>query len=318
MDYEEFLNEWSDKNNNFIVCRTSGSTGVPKEIRLFKDFVKQNALRTIEFFNLTKDSHLHSCVSPDFIGGKMMAVRAQLTGAKLSFENPSNRALSDYSGDDIDLLAVVPSQMLHIIENSDFMPRINAIIIGGAPISDELRKKIVMSGLNAYETYGMTETSSHIALRKVSSTPLPFRTLGDITVENDENGCLIINVPYIEGENVANSRFKTNDIAEVISSKEFRILGRSDNVIITGGKKVHPEEIEEILEKEFRCPIMIKGEPDVKWGERVVMVIEDNRDASFDREIIKICKRILPGYAVPKQIRHDKLNLTPNGKKKRN
>lgn len=238
-----------------------------------------------------------------------MAVRAYETGAGLTWEKPSNRPLEKYDGKPIDLLAVVPSQMIHILDNLHDMPEIRAVIIGGAPIPAHLRERIEESGLNAWETYGMTETASHIALRRVSATPGAFTTLDGIRTYTDSESRLVIEMDGWQ-------RLVTNDIAE-IAECGFTILGRYDNVIISGGKKIHPEQVEEILERELGVPVMISSMPDEKWGERVIMTIEDGGDSQADIKIISKCKNLLPEECVPKEIIHSEVARTANGKKRR-
>ena len=170
MTYEDFAQEWDSRD--MITCRTSGSTGAPKEILLPKQEMVNSALRTIDFFGLTGDSLLYSCIAPDFIGGKMMLVRQRAAGCRFLWETPSNRPLDGYSGEPISLLSVVPSQVIYILDNIKDMPVIDAMLVGGSSIPESLRHRIEKSGLNAYESYGMTETASHIALRRIKSEPV--------------------------------------------------------------------------------------------------------------------------------------------------
>ena len=172
MTWQEFQAEWLGPEPD-IVCRTSGSTGTPKEIRLPKEQVSASARRTLQFFNLDSHSHFHSCLAPDYIGGKMMMVRALECGGSFTLGPPSNRPLSDYTGDPIDLLCVVPSQMRHILQNIDTLPELGAILIGGSPIPDDLRIQIAQSRLQCWETYGMTETASHWPYRASRSLSSP-------------------------------------------------------------------------------------------------------------------------------------------------
>lgn len=303
MTYEELADEWDNKNE--IRCNTSGSTGTPKIIMLPKRHMLESARRTADFFSLNNDSFLYSCISPDFIGGKMMLARQRLTGCRLGWETPSNRPLANYRGNAITLLSVVPSQMIYILDNLNALPRINNILVGGSAIPPSMRERIAMSGLNAFESYGMTETSSHIALRKIEMTPKPFRTLGNITVENC-GGALRINIPGWQS-------LTTNDAAELISPTEFRILGRLDNVIISGGRKINPEAIEEKLSPLLPFPFFITSRPDDKWGERLVLVAEG--DSSLIAQIESACSHLTENYERPKEILTRKhLPRTANGK----
>lgn len=309
MTYEEFLTEWHN-DSECIICHTSGSTGMPKQIKLPKQMVEESALRTINFFNLKRGAHLHSCISPEYIGGKMMAVRAELIGGNLTWESPSNRPLQNYAKDDIDLLAVVPSQMISILGNADSLPVIHSIIIGGSPIPPDLRKCIALSELNAWETYGMTETASHIALRKVTVEEKRFTALPGISLSRGENGNLVIDMGKW-------GILETNDIADFDVEGNFRIFGRVDNVIITGGRKVHPEEVERIIEPLIGSEVMVFGLPDPKWGRRVVMAVDEDTQLSKDT-IINLCRQNLSKECVPKEIMIQKIPHTPNGKKLRN
>lgn len=309
MTYEEFFDIW-DNGSDCVECRTSGSTGKPKCIMLPKSEMARSARRTIEFFGLTGDSHLHSCIAADFIGGRMMAVRARLTGAVLTWEKPSNRPLQSHDGRPIDLLAVVPSQMIHILDNLDTMPPLRNIIIGGAPIPAGLRRRIAASGLKAYETYGMTETASHIALRRVSDPQLSFMPLDGIRISTDSGSRLVIDM---EGW----QRIVTNDVARLGADGSFEILGRADNAIITGGKKVHPEQLEESINRFIRHEVMVTSEPCEKWGRKLVLIVDDSASPMADEKIIQLCRINLPDYCIPKSIIHGPVPHTANGKKKR-
>lgn len=275
MTYDDLSREWAS-DREFVVCHTSGSTGNPKEIRLPKIFMEESAMRTIRRFSLTHNSHLHSCISPDFIGGKMMWVRSHLLNCRFTFETPSNRPLSGFSpADTLDFVAIVPSQLLYICENYRDMPRVGCYLVGGAPVNKSLRAMVDSLGINAYESYGMTETSSHIAVRKISSEETPFHALGGITV-SDNDGCLEISIP-------GNPPIRTNDTANILSENEFFILGRRDNIIISGGKKLQPEIIEDIIRNVTGLKACVVGMPDEKWGEKAVCLLEAETEVVTNR-----------------------------------
>lgn len=309
MTFEEFLEEWRNGSDTIAAC-TSGSTGSPKTIELAKKFVVESAIRTNRFFSIDSHCWLHSCVAPDFIGGKMMAVRADIAGCRLTYETPSNRPLSAVGRSGrIDLLAVVPSQMIHILENLDSLPDIGNVIIGGSHIDGRLRDMIAASGINAYETYGMTETASHVALRKVSEKIVPFNLLDGISVALDSRGCLEIS--FDSGEHVV-----TNDIASIVNERSFLIEGRWDDVIITGGKKLNPVEIERRISDLISGPFIITSVPDMKWGNRMVLKIEGDGFATENLE--KEMRKRLQSWQIPKEVIFVKsLDRTANGKLKR-
>lgn len=312
MTYDDFLAEWRNDSDS-IRCFTSGSTGAPQPILLPKREVLASARRTVDFFNLGKDSFLYSCVSPDFIGGKMVAVRAfsiDPAAPRFGYENPSNRPLAGYDGPLIDLLSVVPSQMEWIVDNLADVPSLGAILVGGSFIPDSLRRKIAASRLNAWETYGMTETASHVALRKIEWPQSPFSPLPGIKI-SDADGCLRID---IEGW----KQVITHDLVRIDGEGRFEIYGRSDNVIITGAKKVFPEEVEALLEGVFPFDLAISWEPDEKWGQKVVMIADCNPAGEWsEQRIITACKGILPPHQVPKGVVYGRVPRTPNGKIRR-
>lgn len=325
--YEDFKREWESENDS-IICRTSGSTGTPSKILLPKKEVAASARRTIDFFGINSGSHLRSCISPEFIGGKMQLIRALEAGCSFSYEHPSNRPLKCYEGGRISLLSVVPSQMIHILDNLDSMHRIDAILVGGSPIPNALKNRIEVSGLNVWETYGMTETASHIALRKVSSyspgktetdafKPLPGITvfLSDshgLSARHNETGRLGIRINGWK-------EIVTNDIAEILPDGRFIILGRSDNVIITGGRKIHPEELEGRMSLFLDFPFFLTSEEDEKWGRRLLLVAETDPSRNSLQEILSKCRENLQGYETPKSVKFvTSLPRTANGKLRRN
>lgn len=306
MTWTELEEEWLGPGN-VLHCHTSGSTGTPKAIELPKLQVAASAGRTVSFFGLGPDSHLHSCLAPDYIGGKMMMIRAMICGGGFTWEKPSNRPLADGKEKRIDLLCVVPSQLLHIVHNTTHLPEIKNILVGGSPVSGTLRKEVAASGLAVWETYGMTETASHIAIRRVTDPQGPFRPLPGIAVSAPAG--------TLEIEIAGWQRFVTNDIAEIESDGSFQILGRADNVIITGGLKVHPESVERKLGALLPFPVMLTSEPDEKWGERTVLLVE-NPTMTID-EIMAKCRSLLAAHEIPKEIRIAAIPRTANGKIRR-
>lgn len=307
MTYNEFEIEWNSDSED-VICHTSGSTGVPNDIKIPKIQMRNSAQRTIKYFNLNSDSHLHSCISPDFIGGKMVFVRSAICGCSYSWEIPTNQPLKNYVGKDIDIISVVPSQMLYILENKDKMPTIHNYLIGGSSIPNNLRDSIVKTGISAFESYGMTETASHIAIRKITNKNTPFTVLDGITIE-EIDGVLKINIDGWQS-------LITNDCVKLISNKQFYVIGRSDNVIISGGKKINPETIENILSGYFDFPFAISSIPDEKWGEKLVLVAECE---SEQLNSIKLtAESILHGAEKPKlYLNINQIPRTENGKIKR-
>lgn len=244
----------------------------------------------------------------------MMAVRAELSGGQLVALPASNRF--DFDGR-ADLLAVVPSQIDCILDTPGMVDRIGAVIIGGAPLDNARRGRVIESGLNAYSTYGMTETASHIALARVSDNV--YHVLDGIHLSTDCRGCLVIDMPGRDVDHVV-----TNDIVELISPTEFVWVGRADSVINSGGLKIVPEQVEAVAADVLRrlgiehTALIIRGEEDEKWGTVAVLYVEGPTvvDPSY---IIKMIGQSLPDRRkAPRRIVFtDRLERTASGKIKR-
>lgn len=274
-EIEEFIALWRSDAPN-IEAHTSGSTGTPKRIMLPRRLVKESAWRSIRHFGLTRESVVHLMLSPSYIAGKMAIVRALEAECHLTREVPSSTPLS---GPDtprhITLLSAVGAQVagMESLRQAGELPRIRHLLLGGAPLNPAMR--VTATGLAEFvwESYGMTETASHIALRRVlASDPegeTPFTPLEDIRIGTDTRGCLQIEIPGFE-------RLITNDLARILPDGTFTLLGRADNVIITGGVKVMPEEIERILSPLFQGrSFYVTSRPHSKWGEELLIAVED-------------------------------------------
>lgn len=308
MTYLEFKERWFSDDNSFEI-RTSGSTGKPKVITFSKGEALRSAERTLRFFfgdnfaTVCKGMRFHSCLSPDTIGGRMMAVRSWSVGANFSFESPSNKPLSNMSADDrIDFLAVVPSQLRYILDNEPMMPTIRYILVGGAPLSVELRLQSARSSFRVFESYGMTETLSHIALRSPDEDY--FTCLRPIFLSSGVNDTLKI---HLEERII-----ETTDVAELLSPTQFRIIGRVDNVIITGAKKLHPEVVESkiapVIQGYFGVPegsFCISSIADPFWGERSVLVVEapENKSPEDSEQVIQGVYEEETIYELPKYLK---------------
>lgn len=279
MTQQEFERIWKD-SEEYVECRTSGSTGEPKEIRLRKDFMRSSARRTNRFFGIDERSRLHTCLDFKYIASIMMTVRADVAGCRLTSEIPSSHPLGEVTADErIDLVSMVPAQMEWVLDSRQVWSGIRNILLGGSGVPSLMRKRIAMSPYTVWESYGMTETASHIAIRKVEEDDLPFKTLDGISVGVNEEGCLTIVMPGGE-------RLTTTDIAELTGENEFRILGRADHAVISGGIKIHPEELERKLGPFIAYDYCLTGIPDKKWGEKLVLAVESQGD-SFDDDLLR-------------------------------
>lgn len=312
MSLEEFLSEWNN-DSPFVHVQTSGSTGVPKPMLAEKRRMLASARITNDFLGLREGDAALLCMSLDYIAGKMMVVRSIERGLKLITVEPSGHPLnhSQLATDDcqIDFAAMVPLQVyntLQVPEERKRLLQIRHLIIGGGAIDEALGAELKNFPNAVWSTYGMTETLSHIALRRLSGPEasdwyIPFPS---VKVSLSEDGCLVIDAPEVCPE-----RLVTNDIAE-ISPQGFRILGRKDNVICSGGIKIQIEEVESRLRPFLRVPYLISKRPDPKFGEVSVLLTEGSID-----EARQICERILPKYYIPRHYLHvDHIPLTETGK----
>lgn len=299
---EEFLKEWySDKE--YVTAHTSGSTGAPKMIKLLKQDMIASASATNRFFNITESSRLVSPLSASYIAGKMMIVRTALAGATLEMLTPSNQL--NLHGR-ITLLPIVPSQIESLMTYADSDVKIDNVIVGGAPMTPEMELMLEQFPANCYATYGMTETCSHVAIRKVG-TPY-FQALPGVKFEVDESSRLMLRLQHFSF-----STLQTNDVVELQSEESFRWLGRYDNVVNSGGVKLFPEEIEREIAPFIKGEFYLCGMPHAKWGQQLVICITPQTvvdHAAMEAEVSHIR---LP----KKKITLDKFEYTSNGKIKR-
>lgn len=290
----DFVKQW-ESGAEYFAAHTSGSTGEPKEILLPRSDMLRSAKSTCDYFKLSSGSTIVSPLSASYIAGKMMIVRAIVADCRLVMEPPSNRPLSKPYGD-IDLLPIVPSQAEWLLTGDLKGNRVKNVIVGGAPVSPLLERRLASASFNCVATYGMTETCSHVALKPMGQPY--FEAMPGVTFDTDSDRRLIICAGGYSFD-----RLVTNDLVELVDDRRFRWLGRKDNVIISGGVKLHPEEIERELAELIDKPFYLIGRPDDKWGTAMVMYIEDN-DREIDADKLKSrIKTIVHPYKVPHEIR---------------
>lgn len=264
---KDFLSEWQS-NEPTIRAHTSGSTGKPKEISLLKTDMLLSARNTNTFFGIDSNSVLGLPLSIDYIAGKMMVLRSLLADCRLRLFPISNTLVVD---ERVDLLSVVPSQVASLIRDSKSLRNVSNLLIGGAALNSNLEHEIIKSGVSAYIGYGMTETCSHVALRRLGDISKAYLAMPGIRFSTDNRGCLVIHSSDFSWKSIA-----TNDIVELLNDTSFVWRGRFDNVINSGGIKLHPEEIEKGLSTIIDNPFYIVGHPSDKWGECVALVVEGN------------------------------------------
>lgn len=308
---EEFEREWFD-DRPYVEARTSGSTGKPKAIRLLKQDMLRSAEATNRFFGITARSRMVCPLSLDYIAGKMMWVRAFQSGAEVHFTEPSMAFDSSVYEEAVDLLPIVPAQIEGLLA-SPHLQNIKNVIVGGAPVSIAQERELIASGVCSWATYGMTETCSHVALRRIGVDKY-FRGLPYYMFSVDSRGCLTI-----ENPNMSFKRLTTNDIVELRSDGTFKVSGRYDNVIISGGEKIFPEEMEHSLSARWnRSPFYLTSCASERWGAECIAVMEGNSDATEEAEFIALCRSLFPRHHVPKRVvRVEHFERTDSGKLKR-
>ncbi len=264
----KFIGEWLNEDD-FIIVKTSGSTGAPKEIKLQKEHVYNSADATANYFDLPENTKALLCLSAKYIAGKMMLVRAMIAGWDLHLAAPGKNPLEKRDSD-FDFTAMVPYQVFHSLND---LKKVKKLIIGGGAVPRKLEEELQQVSTKIFATYGMTETISHIAARPINGDEKStvFTALPKVNFTQNENGCLQIQAPEISEEIVV-----TNDVVELLSATSFKFLGRIDNVINTGGAKVYPETIEEKLSLHISRPFFIASENDAALGERVILIVESN------------------------------------------
>lgn len=284
-----FVREWHSDLSYFEVA-TSGSTGTPKIIRIEKKYARTSAETTCTFLGLKPGQQALLCLSPETIAGKMMIVRSIVSDMDLHVVQPSAQPFESIR-ESIDFVAVVPYQLLNIVEKApEALSGALKVIVGGGPVSPSL--EVQLSGFSAsiYHTFGMTETISHIAMRDLKAPRSPFKTMPGVTVQTEED-CLVIAAPHL-GIN----SLRTNDCIEWIDSNTFKWIGRSDFVINSGGIKIHPEQVEKALAPLIQTPFFIAGVPDEALGEKAVLCIE----ASSEFPSKEVLQQHLSPYHLPK------------------
>ena len=261
----DFLLDWLD-NNKTIQVKTSGSTGIPKTISLNKEHMVNSALATGKFFGLTETDSALLCLPAEYIAGKMMLVRALVLGLHLDYTEPIAHPLA-LIVKSYDFCAMVPLQL----ENSlSYLSQIKTVIVGGAPVSVRLKEKLRSVSSRIFETYGMTETVTHVAARPLEAPY--FKVFQGVTINLDSRGCLQISAPHLGVDGLV-----TNDMAKLNSHEEFDLLGRFDNVINSGGIKMFPEQLEVKLSNVISSRFFIAGIPDRKLGHKVALIVEGNQ-----------------------------------------
>jgi len=321
MTLQDFLEEWHNPSP-YVRVQTSGSTGDPKPMLVEKRRMLNSARITCNFLGLRPGDSALLCLPLDYIAGKMMVVRAIERGLRLTAVPPSGHPFGSQGqalGPDQNhavcprdpcFVAMVPLQVWNTLqepEERQHLRQVRHLIIGGGAIDEALAEQLSSFPNAVWSTYGMTETLSHIALRRLSGPEATewYTPFESVSVSLSADGCLVIDAPEVCAE-----RLVTRDIAELSADGRFRILGRQDNVICSGGIKIQAEEVERRLKAYLSEPYLISRRADAKFGEVAVLLTEGATEAAR-----AACERALPKYFQPRAFVHvEHIPLTATGK----
>jgi len=302
-----FCKDWLAGKDRFVQA-TSGSTGVPKLQEITRLQMMSSASATGAFFEVDSEFKLLCCLNPAYIAGKMMLVRALVWDCEITLVEPNADPLASQE-EAFDLVAMVPLQVETSLSSPSSLEKLKAIqtvLIGGAPLSDSLHKALSQEGIAAWQTFGMTETVSHIALAPIGTGELIYETLPGVEIGVSENQCLWIQSPMSGTEKI-----QTNDAIELRSKNSFVWLGRADFVVNSGGIKLFPELLEKkinqwVCERYPGMSYFFFGEADDRLGQRLVLYVE-GKASQFNLEALEEeLKKLLSKFEVPKRI-----NLLP-------
>lgn len=307
-----FLHRWFDSSDQMVV-HTSGSTGTPKELKVSKDCMMQSALLTCNFLGLKAGDTAFLCMNLRYIGAMMVVVRSLVFSLDLTVRPASGNPLSSVVTP-FDFAAMVPLQVFNSLGDPierERLKHIRLLIIGGGAIDNRLLEQLSSFPNAIYSTYGMTETLSHIALRRLNGSEATTRYIpfDHIRLSTAADDTLIIDAPTI-----CKAVLHTNDVVRLYEDGSFEVLGRKDNVINSGGIKIQIEQDEELLKSVITHPFAITSIPDERLGEAVVLLVERINDNEYTG-LQNRMKAILPQFHCPKYICSvDRLPMAGNGK----
>ena len=305
-----FLEKWFDASP-VITVHTSGSTGTPKELVVRKDRMMQSARLTCEFLNLQAGDTALLCMNLRYIGAMMVVVRSLVAGLNLIVRPASGHPLSDIE-EPLRFAAMVPLQVyntLRVPEEKERLEQTDILIIGGGAVDDSLEAEMSALPTAVYSTYGMTETLSHIALRRLNGDTASkhYYPFPSVELSLSAESTLVIKAPLICGEVL-----QTNDIACLYPDGSFTIAGRKDNVINSGGIKIQAEEMEKRLRPFIPVPFVVTSVPDPRLGQALTLLIAGQVDV---RELESKLQTVLDAYHRPRHIfMTESIPQTENGK----
>lgn len=303
-------------NEGSITARTSGTTGPPKAMSHCAVDLRSSARLTGYTFHLRQGDRALVCLPCNFIAGKLMLVRGFVIGLDLHLIDPAGGVLNNLHREDrFRFAAMVPNQLHRALQDdrARVERQFGIILLGGGPVSLALEEDLQELNVDVFHGYGSTETLTHVALRRLNGPRKQayFHALGDITFELDERGCLVIHTPHLRTKDHV-----TNDLVELLDEQRFRWLGRQDNVILSGGKKIYPEQLEARTAGLVPYPHYFLARPDDALGECVGLMLETDMNATeVVPEVIDLLRKVLEPYEMPRRVTAlDRFPRTPSGK----
>ena len=288
----DFCQFWRSGAKSFLF-HSSGSTGDPKPIHLSREQLYSSAIMTGEWLQLKNGDVALVSLSPSYIAGAMVIIRALVYDLSLILVEPCQNPLLQIPPTPIHLASFVPTQWSTILDSDVdlnlYFKEAKGILLGGASVPDSLRRDF---GFPVYETYGMTETVSHIAFRTLSQSE--FQILPGVQIAENEENCLLICAPMTE-----NRWIETRDVVEILAPGHFKLKGRLDRIINSSGVKIQPEKIEEVYRSIIDAPLFVAGIPDEFWGQKVVLFVEASQMPLYDEKVVQ---DRLKTYEFPKQV----------------
>ncbi|MCP3973730.1 MAG: AMP-binding protein [bacterium] len=311
-----------------VVVTTSGSGGVPRGVLLTAGNIRAAAdASQIHLNSRSEDSWL--LVMPlHHVAGLAILWRAAHDGSQIVLHDGFDpAAVATELSVGVTWVSLVPTMLTRLLREANGpWPGVRGALVGGAHASYELVAEANAAGLETLPTYGMTETAAQVCTVRPGNVEAAAGTVGhslpgvEVTIDAPpgQPGAIGISGPTVSpgyvGEPARSGTFATNDIGYFDQSGRLVVIGRSDDVVVTGGEKVHPGLVERaLLQLPAVTGAVAFGLADAEWGERLVAVVtgdhlvsEDLRDALASE---------LSRHAVPKEFRIvDRLPLLSNGK----
>ncbi|ALJ01520.1 hypothetical protein DC20_16495 [Rufibacter tibetensis] len=318
----EFCKNWLQGVQEYPV-QTSGSTGAPKLIELSRDRMEASAQRTLRIFDLQPEDKVLVCMNTEYIAGMMMLVRGFVGKLHVTIIEPIGNPLASVDPEaEFDFVAMVPLQLQTILEQTpDKVSKLNqmkAILLGGAPVGKALEMAVQVLKVPVFQSYGMTETVSHIAVRRLNGHEKTdyYTAPPEVFLGTDRRGCLTISADVTGGDTIV-----TNDLVELLENNSFRWLGRADHTVNSGGVKVQLEKVESALgealaDMGISRRFFAAALPDEALGERLIAVLEGSPLTDVEETNLKgKLSKSLSKYEIPKQFGYlPRLPETATGK----